>query len=303
MRKDKRVITMNDNGSCLLRIRETLHALSPKEQQLARFILDQPEAAVDMQIEELASACSVSFSTVIRMCKSLNYAGFKELSRALYSDLAPSREESRFEDIHPGDEPDTVMRNICLSSIQAIEQTMAMIDRQELERAVDLLCRVRRVDFYGTGSSGLTAMDAGSKFSRIRKTCIAHADPHSQILTALTLRPEDVAVLISYSGETNDILNLAGEIKKIGATIITLTRCGKNSLSSMADICLCSSSTETLLRSGAMSSRIAQLCVIDTLYASVCSRVFNEVKPYLEQSRAATGRMHRPQGSAPERTF
>ena len=116
---------MNDNGSCLLRIRETLHALSPKEQQLARFILDQPEIAVDMQIEELAAACSVSVSTVIRMCKSLSYAGYKEFCRALYSDLAPSREESRFEDIHPGDEPDTVMRNICLSSIQAIEQTMA----------------------------------------------------------------------------------------------------------------------------------------------------------------------------------
>ena len=58
---------------------------------------------------------------------------------------------------------------------------------------------------------------------------------------------------------------------------------------------------ETLLRSGAMSSRIAQLCVIDTLYASVCSRIFNEVKPYLEQSRVATSRMHRLQGAAGER--
>ena len=303
MRKDKRVITMNDNGSCLLKIRETLHALSPKEQQLARFILDQPEIAVDMQIEELAAACSVSVSTVIRMCKSLSYAGYKEFCRALYSDLAPSREESRFEDIHPGDEPDAVMRNICLSSIQAIEQTMAIADLRELERAVDLLCRVRRVDFYGVGSSGLAAMDAGSKFSRIRKTCIAHADPHSQILTALTLRPEDVAVLISYSGETNDILTLAREIKKIGTTIITLTRCGKNSLSAIAGICLYRSSNESLLRMRLESLPTAQLCVIDTLYAAVCSRIFNEVKPYLEQSRVATSRMHRPQGAAGERGF
>ena len=203
------------------------------------------------------------------------------------SDLAPSREESRFEDIHPGDEPDAVMRNICLSSIQAIEQTMAIADLRELERAVDLLCRAQRVDFYGVGSSGLAAMDAGSKFSRIRKTCIAHADPHSQILTALTMRPEDVAVLISYSGETNDILSLAGEIKKIGTTIITLTRCGKNSLSSMADICLCRSSTETLLRSGAMSSRIAQLCVIDVLSVGVSLLRSDEVLSNLTKSRDA----------------
>ena len=147
------------------------------------------------------------------------------------------------------------------------------------------------------GSSGLVALDAGSKFLRCGKTVFAHSDPHNQVLSALTLREGDVAVLISYSGETTDILTLARLIQPLGATIISLTRYGKNSLSEMADIRLYASSTETLLRIGPMSSRIAQLTVIDTLYASVCSQIFDVVKPHLEQSRTATLRMHQPHSS------
>ena len=184
------------------------------------------------------------------------------------------------------------MRNIFMSSIKAIENTFAIMDVAALEAAVDKLCAARRIDFYGLGASGFVALDASNKFQRCDKLAIAHMDTHSQLLSALTLRPEDVAVLISYSGDTTDMLNLARQIREQGTTIISLTRYGKNPLSEMADIRLYSSSTETLLRSGAMSSRIAQLAVIDTLYAAMCSKAFDEVKPPLEKSRMATMRLH-----------
>ena len=166
------------------------------------------------------------------------------------------------------------------------------VDVSALEASVGKLCAARRIDFYGLGASGLVALDASNKFQRCDKLTIAHMDTHNQLLSALTLRPEDVAVLISYSGDTTDMLSLARQIREQGATIISLTRYGKNPLSEMADIRLYSSSTETLLRSGAMSSRIAQLAVIDTLYAAMCSRAFDEVKPHLEKSRMATMRLH-----------
>lgn len=284
---------MNENGSCLLRIRESLHALTPKELHVAKYILSHPDQAVNKSIDELAGACGVSISTVIRLCKSLSYTGYKELCRNLYSDLSSGHDDTGFEDIHPGDRPEVVMRNICLSSIKAIENTITITDPATLEAAVSHLCRAERIDFYGMGTSGLVALDAGNKFIRCNKMVFAHSDPHNQLLTALTLHPEDVAVLISYSGETTDIINLARTIKPLGATIISLTRYGKTSLAEMADICLYSSSTETMmLRSGAMSSRIAQLAVIDTLYAAVCSASFTQVKPHLEKTRTATMRMH-----------
>ena len=106
------------------------------------------------------------------------------------------------------------------------------------------------------------------------------------------VRPKDIAVLISYSGETTDILNLARLIRSRGSSIISLTRYGKNALSETADIRLYSSSTETMLRIGPMSSRIAQLTVIDILYASVCSKIFDSAKSHLELSGKATRVLH-----------
>ena len=288
---------MNDACGCLLRIRETIHSLTPKELQLANFLLDHADRAVNMSIDVLAETCGVSVSTVVRLCKTLGYTGYKELIRNLYSDISSSQPDNTFEDITPGDQPEAVMRNICQCNIKAIENTFAIADPAALTLAVKKLCDADRIDFYGMGSSGLVALDAGSKFLRCGKTVFAHSDPHNQVLSALTLREGDVAVLISYSGETTDILTLARLIQPLGATIISLTRYGKNSLSEMADIRLYASSTETLLRIGPMSSRIAQLTVIDTLYASVCSQIFDVVKLHLEQSRTATLRMHQPHSS------
>ena len=165
---------MNENGGCLLRIREALHALTPKEQHLANFLLLQPERAVDMSIDELADICGVSISTVIRLCKSLGYSGYKELCRNLYSDVtAPVQQESSFEDIHPGDRLEAVMRNVCVTSVKAIENTFSIQDISALEAAVDRLCAARRIDFYGLGASGFVALDASNKFQRCNKLTVS----------------------------------------------------------------------------------------------------------------------------------
>ena len=282
-------------GGCLVRIQEMADSLSPKEQLIAQYIAANPNSVVNMSIDELAAQCSVSIATVVRLCKTLHFSGFKDLCRNLCCDLSTVSNDD-FEDIRPGDDLETVVRNICVSSVRAIENTVAVSTNEALHQAVDALCMAKRIDFYGVGTSGLVALDAGGKFARINKVVISHADPHNQMLSAATLKQDDVAVLISYSGETTDMLNLAREIQKQGTTIITLTKYSKNSLAALADINLYCVSTETLQRSGAMSSRIAQFTMIDILYASVCTRSFNEIKPHLDRSRSISQRAHMQDG-------
>lgn len=284
-------------GGCLVRIQEMADSLSPKEQLIAQYIVREPQSVVNMSIDELAAQCHVSTATVVRLCKTLHFTGFKDLCRNLCCDLSTVDDED-FEDIRPGDDLETVTRNICVSSIRAIENTMAVNISNSLHQAVDALCKADRIDFYGVGTSGLVALDAAGKFARIDKLVISHADPHNQMLFATTLKKDDVAVLISYSGETTDILNLAREIQKQGTTLITLTKYSKNSLAALADINLYCISTETLQRSGAMSSRIAQFTMIDILYAAVCTRNFETIKPHLDRSRSISQRAHKQDSSS-----
>jgi DNA-binding MurR/RpiR family transcriptional regulator len=110
-------------------------------------------------------------------------------------------------------------------------------------------------------------------------------DPHDQLLAASTLRKDDVAVLISYTGETQDTIATMNVVKAMGATSISLTKYGPNQLNEMANIKLYADYTETLLRSSAMCSRIAMLTVIDVLFTAVASRSYNEIKPSLDKTK------------------
>lgn len=283
---------MSSAGGCTLRINEAYQYLGSKERQVAEYIRNNAEQVPHMTLEEFSKNCGCSISTVLRFCKALQFSGYKELIRSIFSEINAQPEPFEVEDIQPGASPEAAMLNLYQCDVTAIKKTMEINDSKELGRAVEALSKARRIDFYGAGCSGLAGMDACNKFSRINKVAIAHTDLHNQLLTAMTLSPGDVAIVISFSGETTDIINVANEIRATGATLISLTKFGSPTLAAMADIRLYTASTETFLRSGAMSSRIAQLFVLDTLYSAVCSRDYEQVKAHLDKTRRATIRMH-----------
>lgn len=279
---------------CYLRLKEAYDTLPPKEQQVAATVLEMPEDVAGMSVEELAAACGASTASIVRMCKKLGYAGYKEFSRMLSNDMAVvQREGPRYQELHPGAPIDAIVGSVILSSIQALENTRNLLEMDEVARAAAAISRAQRVDFYGVGTSGTVALDAHNKFLRINKQCLSSTDPHVQILSATSLKPEDVVVLISYTGETLDMIELARQIKRTRATIITITRYGKNTLSAQADIRLYTASAESMVRSGPMSSRISQLAVIDILYTAVCSQAFDAVKTYLDRTMQAARAKHR----------
>lgn len=277
---------------CCLKIKEAISGLTKKEKCVAEYVLEFAATVPEMSIEELAETSGASPSSVVRFCKSLGFAGYKDFCRQLMADVSASRaDEIVYEDVRPGDSLQSIAKNVSLSNIKAIESSLQMLSDSELERAVEALSAAHRVDFYGVGPSCLVALDAHNKFLRIGKASNANEDPHVQILSAATLRKGDVAVFVSYSGETRDMLTVADIAGKNGATVIAITKYGKNSLVSRADICLSTYSTEGMLRSGAMSSRIGQLTIIDILYTAVASKDYNLVKASLDKSRFAVSIM------------
>lgn len=281
-------------ADCRFKLKELMNTLTAKEQILAQFIIDFSSDAVNMSIGELAQACGTSISTVVRLCKSAGYDGYKAFCRELSVDLVQSQPASTdtYADIHPGDSVESIMNTVCANDIRAIENTVSVLKLDELEKAVTVIAAAKRVDFYGVAVSGNVAMDACNKFVRINKLSMSSADPHQQILNASLLTPGDAAVLISYSGNTRDILETAQAVKLSGASLISLTKYSRNPLSKLADICLYSSSAESLIRSGPMGSRIGQLAVIDVLYTAVASREYDKVKPYLDKTLLAASKKH-----------
>ena len=283
---------MEQNG-CYVKMKNTLDTLPPTERRIARYILGDPESVIGMPIDMLATKCATSKASVVRLCKSLGYRGYKQFCIELASDLAVSSHiKYTYEDVHPGDDLRSIVENVCQNNIRTLQESMAVMDLAALDTAVQAITAAPRVDFYGLGTSGIVAIDAQNKFLRINKVSFASADPHLQILSASSLRPGDVAVLISYSGETRDIFDTLAIVRESGATSVSITRYGPNRLSRQADISLYTSSQESFIRSGAMSSRIGQLNVVDMLYTAVVSNEYDAVKEHLDRTLRSSRSKH-----------
>ncbi|MDQ1910446.1 MurR/RpiR family transcriptional regulator [Paenibacillus sp. GD4] len=277
------------NGG-LVRIREAMNQLNPSERKVAEYILTDPKQTVELSVSQLAEYSGASQAAIVRLCKSLGLKGFPDLKLKIAGDLqetVASQGKQGYQEIQPHDSITTIIENVSANNIQSIRDTVKILDASKVEEAVEALDQAARIYFFGVGASNLIAQDAQQKFLRINKTCFAFFDPHVQLTTAVTLTPRDVAVGISYSGETREVIATLRSAKEQGATTISITKYGTTSLHAHSDIPLCISSTENEIRSGAMASRITQLNVIDILYLGVASRNYDKSVEYLDRSRAA----------------
>ncbi len=270
----------------ILKIKEALNDMKPSEKKIANFILNNTDEAVGLFIGDLAERCGTSKASVIRLCRTLHYEGYRDFAIALAADVASKKpDDAVYTDIRAGDNLEIIIKNVCHNNKKSIEDTLHVLNYKEVERAINAIHKAKRIDFYGVGASGLIALDAQQKFIRISKYAWAYTDSHLQATAAANLSKNDVVVVISYSGETNDIIDTVKIAKESGATIISITKYGINTLGEMSDIRLFLSSPEMTMRSGAMGSRIAQLTIIDIIFTGVASLEYPNIKKYLDRTK------------------
>lgn len=273
---------------CISRLNQMADVLAPAEARVARYILDNAYSVIGQKIDMISGACQTSKTTVVRLCKQLGYRGYKDFTVAMSACLARGETHRiSYQDIAPGDDLHTVCEQVSNHNRAVISDTMQVLSEEELARAVNAIDRAARVDCYGVGTSALVALDAQQKFQRLCKDTQANADPHVQVVLASRLQPGDVAIFFSYSGETQDVLDTLFEARKTGATLVGVMRCGHSRLSRQVDIPLYVAATETLIRSAAMTSRIAMMHVVDLIYSAVVAQGYDRYKTYLDRTHIA----------------
>lgn len=272
-----------------MKMNQILEELPVSERKVAKYVSDNLDSMVGLSVEELALRSGSSQAAVVRFCKKVGCKGYRDFSIRLVGELAAAQRtnmrKSAYSEIRAGDKAGNVIAKVCHHNIQAIEDTLSLMEPDQVEMAADRLFHAQRIDLYAMAASNLVAQDAQQKFMRINKRVTAYSDPHLQLSSASTLTPSDVAIALSWSGETREVLEAAELAKLNGAFIIAITRFGKVSLASYADVHFGLSAPEMAIRSGAMSSRIAQMTMIDILFTCVVSHHYQETAPYLERTR------------------
>lgn len=273
-----------------IKVRGIFNDLSNAERKVASYFLNDMQSVFNLPIATLAKESQVSQVAWVRFCKSLGFAGLKDFKKSLIEELNEKNADKKnetveiFTDIKNIASMDQIVSTVRQSSIRAIEDTLKLLDFDTMECVANHIIEANSVELFGAGASALVAEDFYNKLLRIGKSTCFSRDNHIQLTYAANLTPNDVAIFISNSGTTNETNEYLDIAKNKGCITVAITKYGKNPLSSKADFTLYTSSPEVYRRSGAMSSRIAQLILIDTLFTTIASHNYEQVAPCLENS-------------------
>lgn len=284
-----------------LRIQGVYNQLSATEQKVADYFLAHVEDVFHKPISQLAEESESSQVAWVRFCKAIGFEGLKDLKKSLFSELHRTPDEvpvvAPFSDVWKVESMESLIESTKRNSIRAISDTATLLDPHAVEVAAKKILGARSVRIFGAGASALVGEDLYCKLLRIDKHTYFNPDQHVQLVYAANINPEDIAILISMSGATREVLETLSLVKQNGAPTIAITRFNKNPLAMNADIVLNISAPEIALRSGAMSSRIAQLLAVDILFSAVAHFDYGQIAGKLEKSLEST-LPHRVEGSA-----
>lgn len=281
-----------------IKTRSVYDSLSPSEQKVARYFLQNLSSVFDDPISELAKKSGVSQVMWVRFCKSLGYSGLKEMKKNLVSQLRETRVETAapssmdFLDTRVYSGTEDIIRGVEAGALDAIRSTTKIQDPGVLEAVAAEIAAASSVRLFGVGASGLVAEDLYHKLLRIDMNVMFCSDLHVQLSYITTMKPGDAAVLFSNSGNTREILEMAEVAHERRATVIVVTKYGPNPLCELADYVLPTSSPELEFRSGAMSSRLSALLVVDMLFTTLCNKNYDTVAKPLAESYSQCSKHH-----------
>jgi RpiR family carbohydrate utilization transcriptional regulator len=273
------------------RIRASIPALPPAEQRVAKLVLADARSFASLPVTELAERAHVSKPTVVRFCRSVGYDGLADFKLKLAGSVnegVPFVHRAVDDDDKAGD----IVVKVIDNAVAALLRYRNAAASQSVERAIAALAEAgrggHRIEFYGVGNSGIVAQDAQHKFFRLGVTAAAVSDGHMQVMSATMLKPGDVAVIISNSGRSRDLLDVAEIARRKGATIVVITASG-SALAREAQgvpnhILLAADHPEDADRYSPMVSRLLHLMIIDILTTGVALRLGSaDLRPLLQE--------------------
>ena len=258
-------------------IHSRYNSFTNAEKKVADYILEHTKDVIYMSITDLADACNVGESSVFRFCKTMNLKGYQEFKIDLAHSISLDNETPQLSsEITMQDTIEQLAAKVLSSNVQALTETYNLLSESDISNAVDCMINAQRIHFFGVGSSLMTAMEAKNKFMRITNKTECSLDSHLQIMSAALMTDKDVAILISYSGSTKDMIEVAKVAKERGIKIISITRFAKSPLANFSDITLLCGANEGPLQGGSLSAKISQLYLLDILYFEYFKRTNKE---------------------------
>ena len=268
-----------DLRTVIERISAEYYQLTAAEKKVADYVTDHQRDTQIMSISDLAEACGVAEATITRFCRKLDYKGYNDFKLALAKSVASRRGIPFLSgEVTPEDDIQEMCHKLYGAEVDAISQTLTMIDPDKIRQAADLLTRAGKVLCMGQGGSMIMAEEAAHIFSTAGMSFFAMSDSHTQTVYLATLTEQDAVFFFSYSGATREAVELLELAHRRRVSVVLVTHFPKSPACSYADVVLQCGAIEGPLQLGSVPARMAQLFLIDALFTEVCRRQENTIE-------------------------
>lgn len=254
----------------ILNIKIHYDSFSKAEKKIADFLMENPAQILPLYITELAEKTGTSEATAVRFARRLGFDGYQQLKIAIAQD---SGARPINENITKNDKASDIFPKVCDDIYCSLEKTKRALDGEALEKCCNAILRADSIVVCGLGNSASVATDASHKMFRLGLNAHAYTDNHMQAIAAAHMGKNGVLIGISHSGASKDIIQAMDLARRNGATTVAITNAGKSPIDKVSDFILHTVSDETNYRILGLSSRIAQLAIIDTIYSYLVCRL------------------------------
>lgn len=254
---------------------------SESEKEIAKYILNHGEAVLSMSVKELAKHTYTSPATIVRLCKKIGLEGYNDFKIKYSAELQYDLQHTDRIDVNFPFQKDDSHPLIChkLASLsqEVIADTVKLIDFNQLHQIVDLIYHYPTIDIYGSGNSLLAAMSFQHKMMRISRDVNLRVLHGEQIFMSYNTNPDRIGMIISYSGEINEVIQIAQTLKEKKTPLIVLTSIGDNRLSHYADYILNIGSREKIFTKIApFASQISMEYLLNVIFSCLFQKDYEQ---------------------------
>ena len=255
--------------------------LTAVEKKLADYVISNYDESLSLSVQALAERAKVSAATVIRFAQQMGFEGYKEL-RLFLATNRPQHEDVIVDLKKERGTIETKVSKVINADIEAMRLTLENLDFKALEEVATAIKQAGQVIFFGTGTSFMVCNDTSLKIQRLGKISSCYSDLHSLTVALSNMKDNDMLIAVSHSGQNKDTCKAVEVAKKSGIKTLAVTTFSESTISGLADYVLLSKTRESPLHKIAITSRISQFAVMDSLIMAIMVTDYDNCISHIE---------------------
>ncbi|MGM0169611.1 hypothetical protein IGI39_003927 [Enterococcus sp. AZ135] len=249
---------------------------SPTEKAVADFVIDQREKVQDLSTKEIAKLTFTSQATAVRLSQKLGFSGWSAFKEAYVQEI--NYIDSHFSSIDPNipfnshESFMTIANKVGSLIKESVDDTLALLDYQILHQCIHLIDKSAITQIFAVSTPLLFAEEFKLKMARIGKSVRINTLQQEQANEAINLTSKDCAILISYTGESDIVVEIAEILKKNRVPMIVISSIGDNTLANYATYKIeCTTREKLYSKIDSYTSNESFSFILDILYSGLFS--------------------------------